>query len=785
MIKNFTKPITNLSLGGCFLALLLMFANTPTYSQNSKVEEAIQLAAKEKPAQLKPGELPSTPNPFLSLIPPGEIADYKTWINFQKTKIESASGRRTTAGRVITINERENNDTQSRAQEIDDFGTSDGDDDDDDDGDDDDGDDDDDDDGDDDDDESSQVFINGASGGELNVTTGTASEDDGAIQSANATGISQLFESVSVNSTLGDGPIPGFDFDFYQLDATAGANIIMDINTPFPFDDLDPVVSIFDANGQVLDFNDDDGSTRDSFLNFTVPADGSYFVCVGGWPAFFPANPFDSQGGSVTGLPGSEGDYELRVSLVEFSDIDFYEFELEEGDVFGAAINGEIGSARLTVNDPNGDLRVSTNLNTTFYPIENPLPTNGVTTVSFIAPEEGDYAISVSENVGNYQLELFVTRPGNEVNKGNKQVIYLDYNGSDFDPCAFLEIGCSIPSFLSPLRDFLPAWGLPNDDASVRRITNRITKVVKENLRRDLRKSELNDEFDVEIRSNDGLDGPDEGSVSTPGRPVSRVIVGGTIPEAFISTIGIAQSIDLGNFRTEEDAIVLLDILSSPASGFNANFTFSLNDVTLAPGVSKEDLVVTALGNITAHEAGHYLGNWHNDGLSETQVIMDEGPGGLFNLIGVGPSGVFGGSDQTDVDFGTDDYSNFEFFTGVENTQANTAFALSFISQDDDGRSAIDLADNTSLSQTYPNPASVNTIIPISFRLPVGGQVKVEVFNLSGIKLMTLYDGMVEKDKEYKVSVNPNKHRLESGMYIYKLITPYGATSKKFLLVDN
>jgi hypothetical protein len=38
---------------------------------------------------------------------------------------------------------------------------------------------------------------------------------------------------------------------------------------------------------------------------------------------------------------------------------------------------------------------------------------------------------------------------------------------------------------------------------------------------------------------------------------ISRVVVGGTIEESGIPTIGIAQSIDPGNFGNEETALVL------------------------------------------------------------------------------------------------------------------------------------------------------------------------------------------------------------------------------------
>jgi hypothetical protein len=49
------------------------------------------------------------------------------------------------------------------------------------------------------------------------------------------------------------------------------------------------------------------------------------------------------------------------------------------------------------------------------------------------------------------------------------------------------------------------------------------------------------------------------------GAPHDRLVVGGTISELGIGTIGIAQSIDPGNFATSETGVVLLDLLSGPA----------------------------------------------------------------------------------------------------------------------------------------------------------------------------------------------------------------------------
>ena len=143
---------------------------------------------------------------------------------------------------------------------------------------------------------------------------------------------------------------------------------------------------------------------------------------------------------------------------------------------------------------------------------------------------------------------------------------------------------------------------------------------------------------------------------------VSRIVVGGTIPELGISTIGIAESIDVGNFETEETGVVLLDLLSASAPNPN-----SLNTFPRVAGVSIIEVIGAGVGNITAHEAGHYLGNWHTEQFITAPNIMDQG-GNLANTVGVGADGIFGTADDVDVDFGLDVFVPSEGFTGFEDT---------------------------------------------------------------------------------------------------------------------
>ena len=89
-------------------------------------------------------------------------------------------------------------------------------------------------------------------------TTPIASvEDDGDIFKANPTGLAGG-DAVIASAEIGDGPFGSSgsgsgDFDFYVItDVAAGQTITVDVDTPFPFGDLDPFVVIWDSSGFVV-----------------------------------------------------------------------------------------------------------------------------------------------------------------------------------------------------------------------------------------------------------------------------------------------------------------------------------------------------------------------------------------------------------------------------------------------------------------------------------------------------------------------------------------------------
>ncbi|MFF6987321.1 hypothetical protein [Streptomyces sp. NPDC010273] len=100
---------------------------------------------------------------------------------------------------------------------------------------------------------------------------------------------------------------------------------------------------------------------------------------------------------------------------------------------------------------------------------------------------------------------------------------------------------------------------------------------------------------------------------------VSQVVVGGTIAESGIPTLGISSAIDPGNYGHEDTALVLLDLLSAAAPNPNSLNTF------LGPQSDKIGFIGRGLGNIITHEIGHYSGNWHTDQFEDTANLMDQG----------------------------------------------------------------------------------------------------------------------------------------------------------------
>jgi hypothetical protein len=589
----------------------------------------------------KPGARPAGANPYLALVPDPSAVDYAAWDRYLARKSQVRADRmvhrqvqRSLAPPLVVDEDepegiRGSNDTPATAQPIPGFGTRRQD--------------------------NFRARILGNLSQEQVFTDEIAPgvEDDGAIPLATDTGIPATSQAVSTTGTVGDGPHGSAgsgsgDFDAYSLDAVPGEAIVVDTNTPTG--DLDTMVIVYNSAGEEVAFNDDFDSL-DSFVSYTVTEADTYYVFVTGFFSV-PTDPFDS--GSGTGAD-SEGPYEVTISAAEV-DIDYYAVRLRKGDVLGTSVEGS--AATLTLVDPHGVNVHGSQQDATFIlPPESPLPGGGNAVSEHVADETGWHFIGVSDGDGDYDVTAEVYRPGLE-GKRPVQTLFLDFDGQRVNTGMFGGWGVVQ---LSPLRAFLGRWGLTNADLDP--LIDAVVREVRENIRADMLASGLNDNFRVRItNSRDNAD--------TFGNPnVSRIIVGGTIDESGVPTIGIAQSIDPGNYAQEETALVLLDVVSGPADD-DASFNHYITS-----GSNKVRFIGQALGNVVSHEAGHYFGSWHVDQFNDVLNLMDQG-GNFPLLYGVGPDGVGGTADDPDVDFGEDEFNPNEGFTGIEDTLTRTEFGL-------------------------------------------------------------------------------------------------------------
>jgi hypothetical protein len=485
------------------------------------------------------------------------------------------------------------------------------------------------------------------------VAVRPTAENDGAIPLARRTGVSGTRPGIRTTGRIGDGPHGRArsghgDFDFYRMQGRVGQELVARVTTPTGR--LDPVVAVYDTEGTLLAEDDDGGAGFDSLLRFPFPATGTYYVMTTGFYAF-PRDPFRS--GSGRGAR-SEGPYRLRIGTRE-ADIDTYAVLLQKGDVLGASVEGPAG--QLDILDPAGELVHGSSQDVSFaYPMASPLPGGGRAVTEHVADETGVHYVSVSNGrtsgISRYDVTVEAYRPGLEADP-EVQTLFLDFDGARFNTGLLGGYGVRD---LSPLSTFLGRWGLTAGDEDA--VVNEIVAQVTENVEA----SGLT--LDVQ-NSRDDAD--------PWGQPhVSRVVVGGTISQSGIYTIGIAQSIDPGNFETDETALVLLDVLS----GSPDEFEDATLNTYLRPSSNRVAFVGQAVGNLVSHEAGHFFGDWHVDQLNDEVNLMDAGGVNFGNLFGVGPDKVGGTADDVDVDFGEDVFYPDEGFTGVEDTLSRLAVTL-------------------------------------------------------------------------------------------------------------
>jgi pimeloyl-ACP methyl ester carboxylesterase len=98
------------------------------------------------------------------------------------------------------------------------------------------------------------------------------------------------------------------DVDMWFFHAVAGQRISVDIDIPSFWTGLNSYIRLFDSNGSELAFNNDgrgpgESSSSDSYLEYTIPSTGRYYVGVSAYPntSYNPNNGSGDTPGNTTG----------------------------------------------------------------------------------------------------------------------------------------------------------------------------------------------------------------------------------------------------------------------------------------------------------------------------------------------------------------------------------------------------------------------------------------------------------------------------------------------------
>ncbi len=392
-----------------------------------------------------------------------------------------------------------------------------------------------------------------------------------------------------------------------------------------------------------------------------------------------------------TGL-GETSSLDFSGTTVSRTDPDIYTFDLDPGDILGVNLIGD--PVGLALKDGSGDSIVIANgkdIGTALpgaVASGSPLFPGGDSSIGYVVTGTTSFSLEVTDggaSNGDYDLELRVYRPVLEQQPiGSTQFLYLDFDGaSSLDMEALFGSGLPgatpLPSNVTVpgIASYLADWGLSASQET--ELIEAIEDVVEDNLLLDIglglngsRDSSLqNGDFDIEIITS--LENADIFGLPN----VSRVIVGGDGTAVGLpGVIGFAESVDVGNFNTEETAMVFLDSLAGPATSLN-----SINHFTLHGSATMVDLVAEVVGNIISHEAGHFFGNWHTNPNLAPFGIMDHGNAGIDQIAGSSDGYNFGNADDIDVDFIVDSYGEGfpvpNFYNGTQDTANVIAMGLS------------------------------------------------------------------------------------------------------------
>ena len=593
---------------------------------------------------------PASPNPFLAFLAPGVEPDYQYWT--AKTAFEGVRRARTRALRGLratpqtTYRERERavfnrNDDDPERLPPEQFGSA-----------------------------SAEPIVEILGTLETPAVTPTrlaVALEDGAAGAIMPTRITVAPGTGTVASArIGDGPFAttSGDVDVFEI-VVSEPDTYIEIAARTPSLGLDPVMALYGPYGEwVFSADDSDGSLEPVHAR-VIETPGTYRLFVWGFGTDGLSDRTDA--GSGSGV-GSTGPYELTVSTAA-PDVDAYAVELSAGDVLAVATSTPV--ADVAIFGPDGSLRMRSQTDISgLYPDDGPLLSpaemGGVTggiSAATIAPTAGTYTIAVTGE-GAYRMVVQGARPGHERPGGQAvQTIYVEVGGGTYYPSRELS-GTRDTTQLTPLRAFLPRWGLTAADENA--VVDAVLETLGRVLRNDLRALPGMGTLDLRILNDRDHDDPGPG--------VNRLILAGTQPEIGAEGfLGQASTVDVGNFRQDDVAYILLDLMSDPAAETGSS---SINQFAVDSTRTKVELVGLGLGTVAAHEAGHFFGLHHTDNANRTRNVQDAGGADLAMSFDIGTDRVFGAGDGRGVGFRPDELFRTHAFSGIQRSPEALAYGL-------------------------------------------------------------------------------------------------------------
>ncbi|WP_010178323.1 T9SS type A sorting domain-containing protein [Aquimarina agarilytica] len=674
------------------------------------------------------------------------------------------------------------------------------------------------------------------------------------------------FSTISATGFLGDGRHStqgtGYgDFDVYGIDLKAGESINVIIEATGGR--IDPGIATTDnlgaPTGQIALEKNNPNS-----IAITARFTGTHYIAVFDIDNVLREVEVDGRLGqefvfSIVDVdpdfrfptPDKAGPYKLTVTKVAKPDIDSFELPLKKGDVLACSFTNTVLMGLKSKKDnkfvflPQSPTPIRN-----FLPQDTSFPLGGTADLQFVIPETGDYILQSFGLADIYEGEVLVTRSGLEsVHRGKKQIIYLDFTGFTGLPTDFQNIDPDL--VLTPeakkileteitfqaFENYLENWGIVNTKQNRTDLANQIKNVVSENFQ-DIIESQINPNANTLIVSDYGS--PFLGTaipkfLNKLNLPFSRIIIGGSTEEVGFNTIGLAQTLDVGNFKLDDDAFVLLDDLSSQKAsdtdtGDDINILdnddidiqFNQNDLPDSKEVSLnfipivennietfKQLIAVGVGNIAAHEIGHLLGNLHTNNSNDKLSIMDAGGNGVTTTVGISKKGgKFGDENTVDVDFVTDDYARNEVPLGINNTVINTAFALSRTFKKRYGYKSLDNSiteDITSaefelkkledqvlaqLKNDFSpskisidnNFISANSSAKLDLTSTVNGTATVDIYDINGKKISQLLNSTINENETINLSIVPTELKATTGVYICKVTLPNKTKTIKLVI---